>query len=235
MKRSTLSLLLLLMLAIRPAAALESEGKVPDHDLSVAQMLHKGMISFGYPEAMRDMLRLFALRNSEKAAKKNRDYLVKEKWHPDLVEGFDQAVAWVRTLRQDPRRAYELWKVYREKGKKQPFPSLADALLILAVDSGLAEARFEWARSYLDDDGFGYPLRELADADYLPAQLEFVRRYREGDDLEKDNAKAFYWLSRAIRKGAKVMERHRLLSESLTEEEHRRVESWFKWNVPPSP
>jgi hypothetical protein len=233
MKKRVFPTLVLLLLAAFPAAAPEWVGDVPHRYLSVAQMLHEESVSFGYPEATRDMLRLLMLSITKTAIKENRAHIVKEKWDPDLLHGFDQAHAWGRELRAEPGRAHELWKVYREKGTREPFPTLADMLLVVAAHEGLLEARFDLAHYALHRYGTEHFLIILADEDHFSAQLELVKRYGEGDGLEKDNAKAFYWLSRALLKGAEVSEQHRRLSKTLSEDQHRRVASWFTSDAVP--
>jgi hypothetical protein len=129
------------------------DEEAPAHSLRTAQRVQKGWFSFGNPDAIRDYLRLFALITSEEAARRNRAYLVKEKWHSDLIKGLDQALVWGRGMRADPRRAYDLSKVYRDRGTQLPRPFVASALLTLAARGGLPVARFDWARDRLDEDG----------------------------------------------------------------------------------
>jgi hypothetical protein len=57
--------------------------------------------------------------------------------------------------------------------------------------------------------------------------MELIKRYTDGDGLEKDNAKAFYWVFRALLTGTDLSEQHRRLSKNLSEEELDRVTSWF--------
>jgi hypothetical protein len=131
------------------------DEEAPAYSVRTAQRIQKGWFSFGNPDAMRDFLRLFALRNSEGAARRNRAYLVKEKWHSDLIKGSDQALVWGRAMRADPRGAYNLSKVYRDRGTQSPRPFVASALLILAERAGLPEVRFDRASGRLDEDGKG--------------------------------------------------------------------------------
>ena len=208
-------------------SAQEYVGDVPSRYLKVVRMLHKGMLSFGYPDAKRDMLRLLILSITKTAIKENRAFMVKEGWDPELLREFDQMHAWGRELIAEPRRAHELWKVFREKGAREPLSSLAHALLVEAANEGLIEARFDFAHDDLQRYGTDYHLTRLAHDDHLSAQLELVKRFEEGNGLEKDNAKAFYWLFRALLKGADVAEQHRRLSKALSEDELGRVASWF--------
>ena len=211
------------------------DEEAPAHSLRTAQMVRKGWFSFGNPDAMRDYLRLFALNNSEEEARKNRAYLVKVKWSSDLIKALDQTLVWGRAMRDDPRRAYDLSKVHRDRGTQLPRPFVASALLRLAANAGLPEARFDRASGRLDEDGKGSQLKYLADEDYLPAQMDMVRRYTDGDGLKKDNAKAYYWLSRAFQNGAKVSDRHRRLGDILTADDFGQVASWYMRDWTPSP
>ena len=93
-------------------------------------MLHKGMLSFGYPDAKRDMLRLLILSITKTAIKENRAFMVKEGWDPELLREFDQMHAWGRELIAEPRRAHELWKVFREKGAREPLSSVIPGAII---------------------------------------------------------------------------------------------------------
>ena len=219
--------LVVLLLATCSATAQEYVGDVPSRYLKVVRMIHKGMLSFGYPDAKRDMFRLLFLSITKTAIKENRTFIVKEKWEPELLRQFDQADAWGSELRAEPRRAHELWKVYREKGTREPFPSLAHMLLIVAAREGFLEARFDLAHDILQQHQDEFYLARLADEDHLSAQLELIKRYTEGNGLEKDNAKAFYWLFRALLTSADMSEQHRRLSKTLSEEELDRVTSWF--------
>jgi hypothetical protein len=105
--------LVVLLLATCSVSAQEYVGDVPSRYLKVVRMLHKGTLSLGYPDAKRDMSRLLVLSVSETANKENPRFIVKDKWDPELLRGFDQADAWGSELRAEPRRAHELWKFYR--------------------------------------------------------------------------------------------------------------------------
>ena len=125
MNKRLCPILVVLLLAARPMTAVELEyvGDVPHHLLTVVRMLHRGTLSFGYPEAKRDMFRLFILSITKTAIKENRAYIVKNKWDPELLREFDQMHAWGSELRAEPRRAHELWNIYREKGTREPNPT----------------------------------------------------------------------------------------------------------------
>ena len=210
-----------------------TEEEVPDDFLRWAQREHKDRA--GDPDFLRTMLRSFALSYSEETARRNRAFMVKEKWHSDLIEGLDQALVWGRAMRANPRQAYDLWKGHRDRAAQESRPAGMLSLLIVAEEAGIPEARFEWANYLLSRGGKGYRLRKLADEDYLPVQVDMVRRYTEGDGLEKDNAKAYYWLSRAFHNGAKVSDQHRRLGEILTADDFGKVASWYMIGLSPSP
>jgi hypothetical protein len=226
MNKRICPILVVLLLATCSATAQEYVGDVPSRYLKVVRMLHKGMLSFGYPDAKRDMLRLLILSITKTAIKEYRAFMVKEGWDPELLREFGQADAWGSELRAEPRRAHELWKFYRQKGTREPFSSLAHMLLVVAVHEGFLDARFDLAHSELQRYGTDYYLTLLANEDHLSAQLELVKRYEDGDGLEKDYAKAFYWVFRALLKGADVSEQHRRLGKALSEDELGRVASW---------
>jgi TPR repeat protein len=97
----------------------------------------------------------------------------------------------------------------------------------VAVQEGFLEARFDLAHDILQRQKTEILLALLADEDHLSAQMELIKRYREGDGLEKDNAKAFYWVFRAMLTGVDMSEQHRRLSKTLSEAELAQVTSWF--------
>lgn len=243
MNKRICSILIVLLLASCSATKPEYVEDVPRHYLEVENvphrylevvwMLHKGTLSFGYSDAKRDMLRLFVLSMSKWAIDENRAFIMKKKWDPEFLRGFDQADAWRSELFAEPRRALELWKVYREKGTREPFPSLARQLMRVAAREGFLEARFGLAHDSLQRRQDESYMARLADEDHLSAQMELIKLYTEGDGPEKDNAKAFYWVFRAMLKGADLSEQHRHLSKTLSEEELERVTSWFTSSIFP--
>ena len=133
MNKRLCPILVVLLLATCSASAQEYVRDVPNRYLKVVRMLHKGTLSFGYPDANRDMLRLLVLSMTKWEIKENRAFIVNEKWDPELLREFDQMRAWGSELRAEPRRTHELWKFYRQKGTREPFPTLARMFLGVAV------------------------------------------------------------------------------------------------------
>jgi TPR repeat protein len=104
-------------------------------------------------------------------------------------------------LKGDLKALYGQAKFYRTLGDKGiPF-YLFRALRQWAMDNNLPEARFDYMQDqFLEGNlssGWTY-MRMLTDRGYPPAMMEAARRYLEGDGVDKNRGKAYYWLNGAV-------------------------------------
>lgn len=217
------------------------EGGVPDQILVRAIILHQ-MVGDPYSvqEAI-NWMRMMILLLPAETIRKNRDLAASDGLAEDFLADFDDAIEWVRTMRADPRGAYEASEDFRARGGSPTNELLADNLVTLAGSLGVPEARFDKAQRYFSVISPHNPfiaqmrralarltLHRLARENYLPAQIDISARYLGGRGFDQDNAKAYYWLRRARANVADVGERLKALDEALTAEERRRVTNWFE-------
>jgi len=92
------------------------------------------------------------------------------------------------------------WKVWNEEenalnAKKLPLSSESMALQKAAQTSALAAKKAELAARALESD------RAAADRGDVYAELQMGKRYRDGDGVEKDPARARDWFSKAAAQG----------------------------------
>ena len=112
----------------------------------------------------------------------------------------------------------------------------ANKLLELAWEKGRLEAGFELAQWQMKNKivlGWTHDMSKVADQGYLPAQLALANAYLKGNEVNRDNAKAYYWFHRAKEIGADVGGHLDNLKKRLTEKESSWVEYWIKDKRPP--
>ena len=218
-----------------------SEGGVPDQILVTAILLHqRAGDRYSIQEAI-NWMRMMILQLPAETIRKNRALVASDGLAEDFQADFDNAIEWVRTMRADPRRAYEASKDFRARGGSPTNELLAEDLVTLAGSLGLPEARFDEAQRYFSVISPHVPLiarirraiargklHGLALENYLPAQIEIAARYIDGRRFDQNNAKAYYWLRRARANGANVEDQLHALDKALTAEERRRVTYWFE-------
>jgi len=189
-------------------------------------------------------LRLFVLRaETPETIKIQRDLLLQQKRPADFIEHFDAAVKWLQSFElDDGSRAYALSKAYKKRTDNKVYNGIWQRLRWLSETKQYPPALFEAAeRRFNSPKQIHWQmgcsiLQRLAKSGKVAAALELGRRYKDGDNLLKDNELALYWLTKAqliymgndpaLNQQQKKI-RSELATGSVPDERKKEIEDWF--------
>lgn len=133
---------------------------------------------------------LIALAGQKKWGKKEnyrQRYIAELKWVRDLLHG-------------DMEEVHRQAKIYQDRDDGILDKTLSLFFLQWAADKKHPPAEFDVIQdnfSRFTPPHTGLRLMNLADQGYVPAMLDAARRFLNGDALEKNLGKAYYWIKRA--------------------------------------
>ena len=203
----------LLVLAVSPAPAQSVQrDKVPVLDVRSAHTFYRSPGSEPDPVLAENVLRVFALRESDPVVDRNLAWVRRSGWQPEFKAIFEGAVRWARTIRREsPDELYRLSHEFRARPNagENFFGRVAIRLRGMAAKRGHKQARredAEWHRnrkSYWSPRHHSWLMNKVRDGD-PGAMVLLANRYTRAEGLERDPAKAYYWLLRAKEGGRDV-------------------------------
>jgi len=157
-----------------------------------------------------------------------------------FIAFYEQGMSFAARMHADPREAYRVSKEFRNKGK-EPYRSLARTLRLIAAKADVPERRFDFARKILKegDRGGVALMHDFATQLYSPAVRELANVYLKGIVVNKDTARAYYWIHRAEKNGIDMKMVYpsgsTALFDVLTDEEKFQLRLWKQRDIVPPP
>ena len=212
MRISRLVVFLVLATLVSGGQALgDSGGNKATAPTSVAYELKSAYRSFAghrdrEPMEMVDIrLRTFCLGTSSDATiAEQRRFMGAAGYDQAFIDRFDEAARWVDRLRGDAPHAFELAMAARKRDSGPVYELYAYNLRGLAIQMHYRPAEYDWVDElFASDDPEEHKsacdrLVYLAGGGEVQAAFELGRRYKDGDLLPKDYARAYYWYVRAM-------------------------------------
>jgi len=123
-------------------------------------------------------------------------------------EKFKSELVWVRDLMKgDIKEIYRQSKIYRTLEDDRYAHRLFVTLRLWAMDKHLPEAEYDRIQDGFSEDNDsvnGIMLSNMAYQGYLPAMQDAARRFLNGDGVQRNRGKAYFWLKRAQFAGGDV-------------------------------
>ena len=195
-----------------PVHAYGHADKVPISDVRRAHLFYRSPGSRPDPVLAENVLRVFALRESDPLVDRNLAWVRQSGWQPEFKAIFERAVIWARTTRRKrPDELYRLsheLRTRRNAGEKF-FGSVANELRAIAAKRGHKQAireKDEWHRDrrrQRSRSDHARLVNEGRKGDPVTMDL-LAGHYRHAEGAEKDLAKAYYWMLRAKQGGRDV-------------------------------
>jgi hypothetical protein len=177
------------------------------------------------------ILKINVLLHSPDKTEKIRQHMVANKWKPDFIAQFVDAVRWIENLKSaGAERVYEEGEEYaamklvpigniQAEDRYEPF--LADLLFGEAEKMGSKKAALDLVHERLSDSSgiivsIGrQALWDMASEGFQDTRYEIATRYRDGNQFPEDKAMALYWFLMAREQGRNVDEEVAALSADL--------------------
>ena len=168
-----------------------------------------------------------------------RKVLARERNGDAWVHLLDQVEEWRAVLEQ--WSGDKLWEAAQVRLKTATFQNqgafIARRLISLAADKGHPDARFEEAKEFWGQDGYAgqsafADMELLAYEGHVPALLELVRVYEQGDGIAKDAARAYFWSRRLMER---IAQDHSTIDKTLSQQDRGKAEAWLADGLPYPP
>lgn len=219
--------------------------KTPDLTVRSAYASYRPQRGDPDPEWAENTLRVFTLREAAEVVARNLDWVRKSDWDAEFKAMFERAVTWVREVRaKTPEEIYSLSHELsaRPDAEAKRYDGVASRLLTIAADRGHEKAKAEKAASlkrFRARKRRWPPRMHALLMEYVqkgdPGAMDLLSsRYKNGEDLERNLAKAYYWLLRAQEGGEDEASGLRVLDRRISPADKEQALKWFReGTVPP--
>ncbi len=218
--------------------------KTPDFSVRSAYSSFRPRWGEAKPEWAGNSLRVFVFREPPMMVNRDLNWVRKSDWDSEFKSMFERAVTWVREVRaKTPEEIFRLSHELRARPnvKVERFDGVADDLLSIAAKRGHEKAKAEykaWMKRLRARKRRWHPLQHALLMEYLRkgdpgAMLLLSTRYENGEDLERNMAKAYYWLLRAGKGGEDVAVGIRVLDRRISPADKKQALEWFREGTVP--
>ncbi len=156
-----------------------------------------------------------------------------------VAQEFKDALAWMSEIRSwDAERQYRESVRYRDGDGVPADPTLAQRLLVIAAENGLARAQYELGTILLGDSAQPLLSGEICEAvvetgldalhraaanEYVPAMRDLGRRHADRQRAVASDWKAYYWLVRARERGEGVSAAFEALAARISDDDRKKA------------
>lgn len=127
-------------------------------------------------------------------------------WSVNSLVQVIHELQWVqKLLRSDLKDIYEQAKSYEKISTKENTKIINSTAQVIALSLfqllnklKYLPVMFDYAQNTIKDFGYITPLEQIANGEYMPAMMDAARRHLEGDGINKNLGKAYYWMARII-------------------------------------